>query len=163
MIFTERRVTSSRISAISGSSTSFISICHSSRWFSTKVKKASRPRRTRSAVGQVRRGRLREVRHQLAVRELQDLRVELLLALEVAVEQAGRDVGRVGDLLDARALVAALGEHLRGGFDELLAAHLRAQALAFRRSAMAGLVTCAPSDSPSLGTLTSHLRAVTAK
>ena len=93
---------------------------------------------------QVRRGRLREVLQQLPVGEQQQLLVQLLLALEVPVQQAGGDLRHVGDLLDPRALVAALGEHLRGGLEQLLPAHLRLQTLALRSFGHVAEYTCAP-------------------
>ncbi len=47
-------------------------------------------------------------------------RVQTFLAAEVFVDDGFGDVGTLGDLLDGRAVVAALGEQRLGDLDELL-------------------------------------------
>ncbi|MNT76857.1 hypothetical protein D3C72_2159110 [compost metagenome] len=62
----------------------------------------------REALGRDRlRDRLRQIRQ--ALRE--DVSVKRFLVLEVVVERALGDTGRLGDLVQGRLVVAPLGEH----------------------------------------------------
>ena len=54
-----------------------------------------------------------------AVGVLQHGQVELLLAAEVVVDHPLRGAGALGDLVDARAGVALLGEHRGGDLEQL--------------------------------------------
>ena len=90
-------------------------------WTAASVSAVSRGGRQRPLAVQLRLGH-RAVRGVDAV--LQHLGEQLLLRGEVRVEGAAREAGALGDRLDARALQAALDEHL-GGRVEQRAARLR--------------------------------------
>src|SRR3989442_304383 len=83
-----------------------------------------------SSAGRTGRRRLGEVAQKLLVRPVHELGVKLALSREVAVQESRGDVCRLGDLLDSRRLVAALGEHRAGGLEQALAPDLRLQTAA---------------------------------
>ena len=60
----------------------------------------------------------RETPEQLAPVLAEERREHLLLGGEVVVEQAVRDAGLLGDVADARGVVAVAGEDADGGVDD---------------------------------------------
>ena len=67
-------------------------------------------------------------RQQLVAGALEQPRVQVELGGEVVVDHGRRHAGAAGDLVDRRAAVAALGEHLRGRPLDHLAALGRGEA-----------------------------------